>query len=466
MNLGEIRDQVQSELQHVQTTQAWKNDTGRLANMAYSTLMGMERWTFRIVDTHLRVLKDREDVTVIFTGDVTGYPLVMRNASWSPGGAVQVYYEDYDAVVLTEGEEENSLRRYGRIAGGSTGFPRKWRQCFDRADGYYLNGFPDPDVTAGSTSELLFLVEPAASTWRQSSPYTAVTDVILRHDRYRLPYDCAEIISIVSRDSNKRPLDLVNRTREKNLLLNSDQDAPGDPQAWVMDDSETAGPAPRKTMVGTAAAGGSLVVGQTYRWFYAFWWKGCYSGRSNIVTKTIAGSNQTIDFTALEDEPVNRYGRTKHLFRDDGDGRFRWVKSVSYTATTTNDSGGTAPDETWVWDDRMASPQQAIRLYPRPSTDQWLYVQYLRQPNQLQTDQDVPEMPHDFHPILVHQVVAELAARFDQDRLLNFHTAKANELINRMRNQYVIRSLPSKMSTWNGPHRNRRWFPTNPASIS
>lgn len=461
MNLGEIRDAVQNELQHVQTTAAWKNDVAKIANEKYSALMGMERWTFRTVDTHLRVLKDREDVTVIFSTG-TGYPLAMRNASWTPGGLSNVLYEDYDALVLTEGEEENSLRRYGRIAGGETGFPRKWRQCFDRADGYYLQGFPDPDVTATAT-ETLFLEEPAAATWRSA---TAVTDVILRHDRYRLPYDCAEIISIVSRDSNKRPLDLVNRTREKHLLLNSDQDAPGDPQAWVMDDAESAGPAPRKTLAGAASAGGSLTASTTYRYFYAFWWKGCYSGRSNIVTVTTTAGNKTIDFTNMEVEPTNRYGRTKHLFRDDGDGRFRWVKAVSYTASTTSDAGATDPDETWVWDDRMASPQMAIRLYPRPSSDQWLYVQYLRQPNQLQTDQDVPEMPHDFHPIIVHQVCAQIAARFKAPEVVGFHEAKANELIGRMRNQYVVRYTPAQMGQWRGPHRNRRWFPTNPASIS
>jgi hypothetical protein len=454
VNLGQIRERIQNELQHAPTTTAHKNDINQVVNDVYQKRMSSERWTYRTVEGTMRL---RADVTGVSfkVRTTTGKSLQLRTVT----GVSAVYMHDYDALLLLASDESDSLRRFGRIAGGPS-WPVEWRQVHAKYDGVHAGGWPDPDLDTVSADVAVYLDDPPAAAYQDIT----YTDGILRHDRYQMPFDCGEIISIVSRDDKRGEMELVNRTRERMLMMNTNQDGAGQPVAWLMDDAVDCGPAPRKTMTAATGTTGSLAAG-TYRYFYAFYGKGTFSAPSNIVSIVVSGTADEVVLSALEAEPDTRYWRDKHVFRDDGDGVFRLLARVPPGTATYTDSGATAPDETFRWDDRMAAPRKAVRFWPRPSADQWVSVSYLRVPNRLVTDQDTPEMPEEYHHILVHEAIVQLAARYKQPDLIKVHAPLAAEALAFMQSKEIHRYNTVQMGSFS-PRRRRRFIPTTPASMT
>jgi hypothetical protein len=459
VNLGQLCEFVQNDLQHAPTAQAWKNDLIGVINNKYTALMNSERWAYRTVEGSMRLRADETGVTFTIAGNGTSRYVQLRGAGGGAPGVV--HHHDFDAILMRASEGENSLRRWGRIAGGKDWNPR-WSQVRRQYDSR-LGGWPDPDLDSSTSAfniagtDAVFL--DATPSYPSVDPLglTDYTGGILRHDRYQLPYDCGEIIGIVSRDDKRGEIPLVNRTRERSLMLNTNQDSAGAPEAWLLDDPvDSGGPGPRKTMVATASntAGGTLTTATTYRYFYCYYGNGTMSGPSNITSTLVTAPNDTITLTNLEAGPVDsgsvrlQEWRKKLIFRDDGDGVFRYLAQVQSETTSYEDDGTPAPDETFRWDDRMAAPRKAIRFWPRPSQDQWVSVSYLRTPNRLVTLQDVPEFPEEYHAILHHQAVVQLAARFGQSALIPYHRQEANDLINLMRTKELQRYSTDRLGSW------------------
>lgn len=456
MNLLQIREHIQNELQRAPETQDWKNDVANVVNAKYLARMTAKRWPFRVVEASLRLRADETGVTFKVASS-TGYPLELRTVA----GVHAVRYHDLDALLFRSGDEDDSYRRFGRIAGGRA-WTAYWRQVMRNYDGHNIEGWPDPDLS--TTKNVQAYLEAPPATGYLDVTYT---DGVLRHDRYQLPFDCAEIIGIVSREDSRGEIPLVNRTRERQLMLN-DRDPAGSPEAYLLDDPVDAGPAPRKTMVAAVTNGGFGLAAGTYRYFYVFGGKGAMTGPSPIVEATTTGGASKIDFTILEGEPENRYWRTKFVFREDnGDGVFRYLTSVQPGDTTFTDNGTNfTPDETFVWDDRMAAPRKTVRFWPRPASDQWVHVQYLTAPRRLQNDQDTPQMPDEYHMLLVHDAVVHLAARYDQSHLVGVHSKLRDELEAMMLSKEIHRNASTHLQGWEPRGGRALELRTKPATMS
>lgn len=452
MNLGQIRERIENELQHAPTTTAWKNDVYNKINDRYVSLLTSEAWNFRLVEASLRLRADERDVKVTIN-NTTGYPVDLRAA----GAVRDVRYHDMDALILRAADEDDTLRRFGRISGARAFL--HWRQVMRLYDGRFLGGYPDPDLTPTQDDDV-YLEAPVATSYRG----VTYADCILRHDRYQLPYDCAQIVSIVDRD-NPAELELVDRTRERSLLLNGD-DTEGRPEAWLLDDEVECGPAPYGPLTATVTSAGFNLAAGTYRYFYVFAGKGCVSGPSEIIEATATTSTTRIVVAGAQAEATDdSYWRIKLWFREDNkSGVFRYLTHTGASVTSLTDTGATAPNESLRWDDRMATPRKTVRFWPRPSADQWVQVQYLKAPARMRHAQDVPELPESYHEVLVHLVVEELAARFKQPQLQTLHRRLAGEVLALMRSQELNRYSPGQLGSW-APSRGRGWNRTKPATM-
>lgn len=447
MNLGQLKTRIANKLSFFSENAEHQNDITNVVNDELTALYDMERWPFLTVESSLRLLADIVKVEIDFDSD----GLIADN--WSEWSA-----DDFDGLVLRTGDELDSARRYGRIAGP---FPLHWQQVVNRSRddySYDQGGFPDPDNVPryGTTA---FLDHPPSTT-----PVGTITDVIIRHDRYQMPYDCSEIIAIYSRDDRQGNIPLQNRTGERGFMSGSD--APGKPQCWVLDDPVDAGEAPALVPTCAASSGGTLAAGD-YRYFYAYWYRGCYSGTSDIIEVTTT-ANQQVTFANMEASHLDRYGRYKHVFREDvttRPGRFYYVGAVADEDTQFVDDGTPAPDRLYAWDDRYTTPHKTVRFWPRPATDQWVSVQYLSIPRRLVHDNDVPALPEQFHPYIIHRVVAEFAQRAGNAERQESELALADEVFKRLKAKEVLTYETRTRRPWS-PRSQRGTVPRNPITFS
>jgi hypothetical protein len=447
MNLGQLRERVEDELQHAPNVQAFKNQVRDKMNEVFLEFILSDRWAFRLVEKSMRVYAD-QPLGVLGAG-TTCQVLANSTSSVRPGpagSAIEVTpYSQWDGLVYRTSDPTDSLRRYGRISGP---FPFGWRTAFGFGDGMALGGAPDPDFTVNQTGDVWLDAPPLAG---QGS----FTDLMVRRDRYQLPFDCGEVVALISRDDRQGEVELVNRTAERRALLSSNQDAPGRPSAWVLDDPVDGGNAPRKVMTGAASLGGSLQQTTTYRYFYAWYHHGTYSGKSNIVSVTTTGVNRTITLSNLEVESNIQYGRRRHVWVDEGDGVFKFIGEVTPGSATFVDNGtagwgatGRADIGLYPWRERYAAPRLALRLWPRPAEDQWMQLVYLQVPDKMVNDQDVPSMPEEIQPYLIHATAAQLAAKYASKEVAAFNREEAKRYRTLAVQKYITRYNSNVRQSW------------------
>lgn len=381
MQLANLRDEIENELRWAPSAAAHKSDLTRTINGVYQALLSEQKWSFLEHHTDLPTSIDRT----------------------------------FTAATVTNGSHlVTGLTSLATTIVGHT--------------------FIGPDG-----AENIVTGRPGLTSLKLLTAYAGATVVgtascSLKFFRYLLPQECSEVLGLMSRDNDQGEIPLVDRSSERHLMLNDDET--GSPSAYLLDDSlERRTPRKAMAIVGDAA-GSTLVVGTTYRYFYAYNYAGTYSSPSAIVELAPTAGLRSLALSAIETSTAND-GRIKKLYRDDGDGIFRYIADVAETASTYTDSG-TAADEDIVWDD--LGPYRSVRLWPRPSAATTFELRYLRRPRRLQHDNDSPYLPPEFHRILVHLALVDICTRFQAHEMARLHQKRADEMKNLMRRRYLSSS--------------------------
>jgi hypothetical protein len=259
------------------------------------------------------------------------------------------------------------------------------------------------------------------------------------------------------------------------LALMINEDEYGDPGWYMVDPPQQIDRSPYAAPVVTEVAlGSAFTVGQTYRYFYAYWTGGRYSGRSAIASVTCTLATNSHSIAGLEAWAGTARGTERHLFRADGlDGPFRYATSFPYTDIFPQTVTSAEIDEDRPWVD--PSPYQYLRLWPNPARETaycpglggpLLYsptfkeyeLRYRYRPPRLAHDLDVPHLPVEFHDLLVFRTVERMAIQRD-DKVMAAYAEKAGrEKLSLMKRRYLTTTAQKhKMRDWTNSLANARW---------
>lgn len=418
MNLAELLDRTGVELRHDPNSTQERNNRAAAISDEYLKLCSEHRWSF-LQKIATIALYPQIDVTDMVTFNPFGLTFNNFRLNWFPGVFVGGYVDRPTSLALV-------MR---------------------------------PDVMGDRWDTDTLYTSPTG--------YTApgALQTIRLRQRVKLPADCIEVLGIVSRDDDRGPLAMVDLHSEREYMLNADDEG-DDPTAYMVDPPQALDRSPYATLaVAEAGAGSAYTVGVTYRYFYAYYFAGRYSGRSNIAEVTQAGAATLHRLTGWEDWSATPRGTERHIFRADGADRpFRYVTSIDWTHVGNLDIvSTTTPDEDQPWVD--PSPASYLRFWPHPPveavdatggvtiwnpTSQQNYeLRYRYRPTRLVHDLDTPHIPVEFHPLLVDRVVERLAMQRGDKDLAAFALKSGREKFDLMRRRYLTTTAQD--------HRFRDW---------
>jgi hypothetical protein len=284
-------------------------------------------------------------------------------------------------------------------------------------------------------------------------------DVFIRHRRYLLPVDCANVDVLVLRETEEGYIEETPLSEEARLLLQDDDD-PGRPRTYTIAPNlpgavplrsgsyyphDIAHP-PFEAPAIASGLGGLLTPGDTYEYRYAWQWGGLVSEPSPAARVTIEPGDSAVTLSALEVVAVG-YGRRKQVFRRriyaDHEGAWITVGFTDGDGLTFTDAGTVVwpgANPTTVTRERTYHPgglPKSIRIWPPTDADMEVELHYHSKVPRLEAESDVPEMPEEAHMLLVHHVVRELAGGAEGKQVQKLAEAKIVELMGVLTRTYL-----------------------------
>lgn len=391
-NVGEILRTLGAKLDYDPELASYRLQMLRLLNEQHMALLTERPWTFAMGTAKVRT---RSDIT-------------------------------FGTVSITSGTRT--------LTGTSTGWTQEcegaWVYLAD-SNWYRVGRF------AGATS--LILDVPYTGTSMSGATYR------LRWRYVPLPQDCVSYHNLSARAEDRGELVYVSRSTEEGVYL--DEDTTGTTTAYT--DADTWTPrSPDRPLTATASAGAGLVSGRTYRYLYTYMVNGVESAPcSPYVEVTPSGGNLQVTLSGFLDCDTGD-GRQYALYRAESD------VGIFYRIQTGTTSGSVI--DTGLAVDRDAplntnGQRHYIRFYPRPGelssvgsgtgkisyNYEDLEVRYHRRPRPLAKDSDFPEIPEDFHDVLVNRTLAEAFMKNGGDAQARHYLTLAKERERTMASRYI-----------------------------
>ena len=197
------------------------------------------------------------------------------------------------------------------------------------------------------------------------------------------------------------------------------------------------------TITATVGSGGSMALGTKFEYCATLEREGIESAPSPVVSGTIAasGSNRTITIGGLPAVSGTDVYR-KRIYRRNATANTGWYQITEVTpgtiAATFADSGSASLDYTRPL--YYEGPRDMMRLYRRPDADIKCEIRYMRRPARMVGYNDQPEIPPQYHVILVYKTVADLYLQYGQGSIANIYEVKAEQRIQEMKKRYLDRS--------------------------
>jgi hypothetical protein len=418
VNLGEIRVAIADALKFAPESSAYATLLSRHINDVYLELIGQNQWRFR---QRTFQFPARADIPLTTAGWLNGSDVVVNVAptpaeNWrhaqvaGPDGALHSIQRISGTIIYLK-----DVYAGATVTGPGTVF--WWRYPMDRR----LLG--DPDYSGIGLARRNPDLEPP-ELW----PMSEVLGIVERNDGITGPFlDWERGVGDV------RALTLA---EEQGWNLNI-QDSPGEPRFAVVHPRSRMPPTGVGALLtATAIAGGSLPAATAFRYFYTFRDGRDRSDRSEIVTATTTVANKTIQLGGLPASAVLS-GFVKEIWREQaGTGVFRWLDEVPAIDLTYPDDGLPLGVVGERWEDQ--SPLVEIEVWPRPEKNRLIEVRYLAGNRSLLLDNDVPDMPAEYHRLLVHRVVQARAAEAEQTSLVRMHRELGDEMEDRMKRRYLL----------------------------
>lgn len=407
-----MRQRVERALAYKPDIQAHREELTEDLNDALREVVGMRRWRFRYRRARIRAMAD----------------LTIAEADWS------IATDERVSFVL----------------------PSTWTaQEYMSLPGHRVEIDGSQYVIENITFSLGLLTLYLDPNWVDEGYFAAgkpAGDLVIRFERYRLPFDVDEVVSLAERTSNrKQPLREVSNPREAELVLSEDET--GTPTHYLLDNHrpldrwwpspmpryehpELTLESPHEVPTAAESAGGSLSLLETYSYCIAWSFSGMVSEPGPVVEITLTGSNRTVDLSGLDTYGDVNYGRRRKVFRRRGEGPWYQIAEIVDPTQSTYTDDGTEPAhvpgaEPGYGDDpnqevRMRQLlaggfQQWIRLWPKPDADTELTLVYLSRPPLLEHDTDTPQVPPEIAKAAVHRVVMQRAGEADAPSLAALH---------------------------------------------
>lgn len=402
MNLYDLIQRVYTATDRNPNTSAYKNQVIGFINDAMLTLCGMGDWLF----LHKR-------------GQMTVYP-------------------DYTTGTAS-------------VVNGQRGVQGNGTSWGDHMDGHLFIG-PDGEtytIAHVSATNYLYL----------SSAYEGVTvnsTYTIRFFAYCMPDDCIEPMSQVSRDDDYGRIRYIDNETEAERYF--DRDDTGDPYFYFPAENQQTRTLDATPSAAAGAAGGALTSGTLYGYRLTVRYEGVEGPPTTEVTFTATATGK-INLSNIQDlrVPVGgggflSTGYRKHVWRREESRPYYYIKELDDYETTYVDDGSVTPSHERPLIEY--GTMFKVWFYPRPDSEKDIEVWYKRRPRRLQKDNDVPEIPPEYHDILWRMASIEIIQKSGGDM-----TALWREVYDErtgrlalMKKAYLVRSDRHfmKSNTWEG----------------
>lgn len=398
MNLSDLVSRVYACTDRNPNTTAYRSQVVNWLNDAYLRLCAQERWLFMQSKTTFNV-----------------YP------SYTTG-----------SVTVVNGSRQ--------VVGAGT----SW---FSDMDGHYFVGPDGREYVIGSvgSTTVLYLTSDYQGTSGANQTYT------IRFFAFAMPEDCIEPTNIVSRTDDRGRIRYIDTETEASYYMK--QQVEGTPIYYFAAGTWNPRTLDYDPTAAAGGAGGTLVSGTTYYYRIATEYEGVKGAASNEVSFT-ATATGTIVLSGIQDYTTIP-GMKKIIFRRTGTNRNYFRVAVLTHATTTYTDDGTNP-ELLEYPLKEFGQTLKVWFWPRPSVQKELTLWYMRRPRRLMKDNDVPDLPQEFHDVLWKLASVDILQKYNQPTATI--EREIEEMLTSMRRRHLVRTdRDFRMgNAWEG---RGRWFP-------
>lgn len=427
MNLKEIRERVEDALTYAPGVESHRIKLNRRINDAQKEILTFRRWTFRQRLFELTLMKERvianADWSIPSNTRALEFPLptgwTRLNVDWLAGQTVLLPFAPADSNGT--GLHDEFIIESSNLTGAGT----------------TVTIIPDPRYPG--------LASKAGIT----------DDITLKFLRYRMPASFSEAQGVMDRAEDFGEIRQLDLWRERAFMLNNSDD-PGRPVRFLIDPNypdfvgtDNSGfenrylgndiEPPIQTIAAAEAATGSLTALGTFTYKISWAYSNMISGAGPETKITLTGANRTVNLTnldAITSTGGEDFGRERIVWRREGEGPwFQFTVIADPSVTIFTDTGAIQPVSgnpllyVRERDRARAGAYHFIRFWPLTDTDRTVELRYLARPADLVDDSDIPELPDEYHPIIVHKTVLDISAAFDAPQLRSHHERRYQEFL-------------------------------------
>lgn len=458
MNLGQIRRDVETELQYAPELEDWRKDVRQVINRVYQNLARERRWPWLHRQAAFYSLPD-----LLLSEGAAGITLqagsgprsmsLLRTALRAALGVTSVA-----AQTVTEYVQQQLVGAELDIASGNRYLGNgNWEKA-----PFVIEGL-DVQSPSGGTPNLSFWLDPRANI---TTLDTTIGTFKLSFPRVQLPADCDALLAITDDQGNP----LTNLAPEQARRYLRPTTVTAQYPSYVLEDGgfQPLAPDHLVTVNGVggvkfdatkflyarenwpvrepvpfaiidSVAAGSMTVGTVVHVFVSWSYGGRWGPPSATVDFTVA-AKQGFKLTGLPVLPnttaTQEYGRLLGVFVAEGEGAAFFRGFVTATASTfeliTSNQNATSMAEGLRfarWDEEYpGGPYTYVRLLPRPTGLKRFAMEYLGRPRVLAEDTDSPEFEEAYHNLLVWLTCIEICTRFGQGKVLPLFLSNAERI--------------------------------------
>ncbi len=452
MNVSEIRQRIFDQMDYFPDLQQYRDSVVRRINERYQEICDSAHWLFLQKEFSLQLRKDIVATTATYDAATNDVKVTVDGTNkrkiTTQSGTDLVFTYEMQGMLFIVGEDEYRI--------------------------------------VGVANDVTMFVEPLDGAAELTASAT-LKDFTIQFDRYRMPQDTIEVLGFTDREADRGRLLYIDRRREEFAYL--DRDNKGDPST-VIDDDFILDEPPLNTPTAVSSAGaGDLVGGHTYEYKYTIWREGRESPPSMKVQVVLATTDNTVTVSNIDNTgwfdayPTQRdSGSIKMLYRRDVTIDSKWILIDALTSTVVSKTDTSvqpnavfsgypfnnqfrylSQNELQRWQD--AGPAQYVRFWFRPDTDRKIKIRYHFRPKDLVADNDAPQIPRQYHMLVVHFVLQDMFLQMQDTVQAQLFERRGNIILEQLRRRYLARDdVKKKFMRWDTSRRFRNIY--GPPSIN
>ena len=428
MNVSEIRQRIFDQMDYFPDLQQYRDSVVRRMNDRYQELCDSAHWLF--------MQKERE---------ITVRAAVEGSSDDSIG--IKVTSSSNPRKVTTTSAFTCTLEMEGQTLTNTTTEKEFTIVRVEDANNFFIN-----------------------DDWDGTSDGSTVYNWKVTFQKFMLPEDCIEVLGYMDRDADRGKLLFIGRRREEFAYLDADNS--GD-SGVVIEDEHIIDDPPVSTPTGSFIFGVSTLLGtrlknnNEYEYKYTIYREGRESPPSLPFTiKGPPSGNYQIKLENLDNTgfyesgsgavaPTLDSGILKLIYRRDktNDGKWQLVGTSESTDTTFSDNEDfrqttfqyknlstyrySNSTDVLRWTD--PGPRQYVRFWYTPGADKVYHLRYHYRPKDLVADNDVPEMPRQYHNLLVYITLQDMFLQMQDLTQSQVFERRAEQVKIQLRRRFLTR---------------------------